>query len=152
MNSKKYAALLSILIKEFETFKFAKKLSVFWYIFDSNCNQQKHMTCKFSNGMYRVTIRYSTQKSDCISLLDFYKHSFIREKCLSLPIHTLFMSSFSAAQTFVSNCFQGWSTRKIKFHLKMSYKHFGSLVWIEIPTTEPDIDSLVSQKQGQISY
>jgi len=34
----------------------------------------------------------------------------------------------------------------------MSYKHFGSLVWIEIPTTEPDIDSLVSQKQGQISY
>ena len=59
VNSKKYAAVLSVLIKEFENrFQDCKKkssISVCNIIF----NWYKYITCKFSNGMYRVAIRYS---------------------------------------------------------------------------------------------
>lgn len=60
-TKKKKVAVLSVLIKKFENmFQDWKKKKItfdFLYTFDSNFSQHKFITCKFSNGMYRVVIR-----------------------------------------------------------------------------------------------
>ena len=63
MNSDKYAALLSILIKEFENKlqDFWRKSSIFLHVCDSIFCWYKCITYKFSNGLYRVAVRHSTQ-------------------------------------------------------------------------------------------
>lgn len=154
MNSKKYAALLSILIREFENrFQDCKKNpNFFWFICDSFSSWHKYMTCKFSNEMHRVAIRYSTEKLDHVSLLDFHKPSFIREKYPSLHSHSLSMSSLLAVRIFVNNCFQRWITGRIKFHQK-SLTNTLRTQWERqpLPSNHCQPDALVSQKQDSIS-
>lgn len=69
------AVIFSILIKGFEkkSLKIAEKSSI--YICDTIFSRCKDITHKLSKGMSRVSIRYSTQRCDCASLLDFYKTS-----------------------------------------------------------------------------
>lgn len=52
------------------SFKSTKNLSFFLYVCDSNFSPHKYMTCAFSNGMYRLAVRYSTRNSDHASLLN----------------------------------------------------------------------------------
>ena len=42
-------------------FKIAKNIHIYIYVCDTVCSWYKYITCKFSNGMYRVAIEYSTQ-------------------------------------------------------------------------------------------
>jgi len=95
-TAKKYAALLSILVKEFKKrFQSCQKNHQFFflyiYIFDSICSWCKYITWKCSSGRYRVAVRYSTQKFGRVSLPDFYKPYLNREKYPSLLNHALFM-------------------------------------------------------------
>ena len=72
LTGKKYAVLLSILIKEFATIlKISEKI---YFLYTCNCifSQYKYITYEFSNGMYRAAIKYSTQKLYHGPLLDFY--------------------------------------------------------------------------------
>jgi len=77
----------------------------------------KYMTCKFSNGIYRVAVRYSTQKSDCGSLIDFHNLCLRREKYPSLHNHTIFVSSFFVSIHILNN-YQWWSTGRVSYHQK----------------------------------
>ena len=52
-----------------------------------------------------------------------------------------------AVHTLVSKCFQGWSTGRVKFHLKIPNEHFGKLLRIAAAATESGIYAAVSQKQ-----
>lgn len=57
VNSKKYAALLSVLIKQFENgLQDCKSKPNQVLLFETIFKQHKKITCKFSNGMYRVEI------------------------------------------------------------------------------------------------
>lgn len=94
VNSKRYAAMLSIVIKESEIrFQDCKKnISwMFWFISNSIFSWHKYMTCEFSSGMYRVAMQNV--------ITSFYQTS-VREKHLSLHSHTLFVSPlFGSAST-----------------------------------------------------
>lgn len=74
-----------------------KKIYIFCYIHDSIFSQDKHITCKFSKGMYIVAIRYSVQKFDHISLLEVFEFYLTREGLPLLHNHSLFMLSFSGS-------------------------------------------------------
>lgn len=80
--------------------------SFFWYICDSILSQHKHITCKFSNGLYRVVIIYSTKKSNYVSLLDF-NNSYLNKE--NIPRFTIIP---------VNKDFQGCSTGRVNFHQK----------------------------------
>jgi len=70
VNREKYAALLSILMKE-QVPRLQKKSSFLKYICNLIFSWHKYITCEFTNGMYRVSIRHSTQKFDHVCLRDF---------------------------------------------------------------------------------
>lgn len=79
-NSEKYAVLFSVLIGDLRIdFKIAEKITNFWYICGSVFHWYKNFTQKFSNGTYRVAIRYPIQKFDHISLPDFHRTSYQRK-------------------------------------------------------------------------
>ena len=61
--NKKQAALFTALIKEFKriSFNIAKKV-IHFLTYLCLYFQSTYITCKFSDGMYRVVITYSTQK------------------------------------------------------------------------------------------
>lgn len=65
-----------------------KKKSIFLYVCSSIFSLHKCIIYKYSNGVYRVTVRYSTQKSVNVSLQDLHKPCFSREKYPSLHRHT----------------------------------------------------------------
>ena len=137
MNSKKYAPVLSVLIKEFENgFQECQKKSSIC-VCDTIFSQHKYMTCKFSNGMYRVAIRYSTQKSDHVSLPDFYKPSLTREKYPSLHNHTLFMSSLFGAADVCEQPFPRMKGRKSKISSEISDEHLDTSLRIASTAVEP---------------
>ena len=69
VNSEKIAVMLSILIKKHKNrSQDFQKNHLFSYPCDSIFSQQKNITCKFSHGMYRVTIKHSTQWKNCLCL------------------------------------------------------------------------------------
>jgi len=82
VKSKKYAAMLSVLIKEFENRILRKNQFFFVYLYVylyilyiCNCifSQCKYITCEFLNTVHRLSTRYSTQKFDHVSSTVFYK-------------------------------------------------------------------------------
>ena len=64
VNSRKDAALLFILVKEFENrFQDFQKISpIVLYIRSSIFSQHEYNTCKFSNRIYKAAIKHSTQR------------------------------------------------------------------------------------------
>lgn len=107
VNSKKYAVLLSVLIKEYlrTSFKIDEKVINilvhlrFWYICDFIFSQ--YITREFSNGMCRVAFRHSTQNFDHVYLPHLYNPCITREKSLALHNHALFMT-FLFGITYIS--------------------------------------------------
>lgn len=92
LKSKKYAAMLSVLIKEFaSSFQDHKKKNPNFFGISATSFSIDINTLP-GNGVYRVAVRHSTQKSDHISL-NSYKPSLTRENHPSLHNHTSFMSS-----------------------------------------------------------
>ena len=103
VNSKKCAAVLFLLIKEFEN-RFQdcwKKILIFWSICNSIFSQHKYITCEFSDGMYRAAIRYSTQRFHHVSLPAFYNLYLIGGEYLLFTPHSC--HCLLAACTFVSS-------------------------------------------------
>jgi len=74
-------------------FKIAKKTNKTIYVCVTIFSWHKYILCKISNGIYRVAIRYTTQKADKVSLPGFHNPSLAREKYPSLHNHNFFMSS-----------------------------------------------------------
>lgn len=97
-------------------FKIAKNIYIliFWYVCDSVFSQHKCFICGFSSGMYRGTVVHSTQKSDRVSLLNFYKPSFSRGRFLSLHSHTLFMLLLFGSTYVCEQMFSRMKLRKNK--------------------------------------
>jgi len=148
VNSRKYAAMLSILIKQFENrFQdWSQKSSIFHFICNSIFSRPKYITSEFSNWMCRVVI-----KNLIVSLYQIFISSVLsREKYPLLHNHILSVSSLLGAWAFVTNCFPGWSKGRVEFHhesLTNSRAH-----WELQPVTLNQTDTLVSQKQGHISH
>ena len=98
------------------------KKSWFCYICDSIFSQHNYITCQYSDGMYRVAIRYSSPKLDHVSFLVFCKTRLTREKyhynILHFTITPFSCHRFLAVRTFVNNCFKGWSIERVEFHQK----------------------------------
>lgn len=124
MNSEKYSALLSILIKEFDN-KFQdcwKNLFFFFCIlvtpFSVNIN-----TFRFSDGMYRVLIRCSAQNFYHISLLDFYNTYFTRKKYPVLHNHSLFTSLLFGSTHIWEQLFSKMKYRMCKISSEISEEH-----------------------------
>ena len=99
--------------------------------------------------MFRVTIRYSPQKFDYVSLLDFYKSYLTREKYPSLHNHVLLMSLFGSAY-ICEQLLSRVEDRKSKIRSKISDEHLENSLRTATISVEPDIYALVSQKQDQI--
>jgi len=118
----------------------------FWFICNSIFSQHKYSTCRFSNGMNRVAIH-----NLIMSLPDFCKPSLTRESYPSLHSHILFVSSLLAVCMYVNNCFQGWSTGRIKFHQKTLANTWRAQYTLQPPPSN-QTDLLVLQKQSQISH
>jgi len=117
-------------------FKSVKNITGFLYICDSILSQHKYITCKFSSGTYWFTIRHSTEKLDHVSLAEFYKASFVRERCPSLHNHTSFISLLFGS---LYNCEQLCSRmkhRKSKISSKNSDEHLENLVRIATTSTK----------------
>ena len=95
VKSKKYAAMLSVLIKEFEN-RFLRKKSIFLvylyvylyilYICNSIFSQYKYITCEFLNTVHRLSTRQSTQKFDHVSSTVFYKPCLAQKNTTCLTI------------------------------------------------------------------
>jgi len=77
-------------------------------------------------------------------LTKLFKPSIAKEKYPTPHNHILFMSPLLAAHAFENNCFQGWNTRRVKFH-QQSLKNASRVhrEWQPLP--------LVSQKQLHLS-
>ena len=115
------------------------------YQFVTIFRQQKYIIYEFSNGMYRFAVRHSTQKSDHISLL--FKSPIITERNISHFTVTAYSHHhFLEACIFVNNCFQGWSTGRVKFNQKSLMNTFRAH-WELQPQPSNQSDSLISQKQ-----
>lgn len=117
VSSRKYTAMLPILLKEFENMlqDCWKKILIFWSACNSIFSQHKYMTWESSNGVQRVVIRYSTKKSDQASFISLI----LPEK--NIPPFTVTLYSchhFLVVRTFVTNYFQGWCLGIVKFHQK----------------------------------
>jgi len=59
LNSKEYADMLSILIKEFEN-KFQECQKTIIYVCDTIISWYNYITCDFSNGVYGVAVQLKT--------------------------------------------------------------------------------------------
>ena len=59
LNSKEYADMLSILIKEFEN-KFQECQKTIIYVCDTIISWYNYITCNFSNGVYGVAVQLKT--------------------------------------------------------------------------------------------
>lgn len=73
-------------------FNIGKKKSI--YVCNIIFSWYKHITHRFSNGMPRVAIRYSTKKSDHISSPDFYSPSLIRQISFASQPHLVHVITF----------------------------------------------------------
>ena len=104
-NSKKHAALLSICLRNLRiNFKSAeKKKYIYIYIF---VDLFLVNTCTFSNGMYGVVIRYSTQKSDQSPSWTFICLILAEINVPHLPIAPHSYHHFLALRTFVKMNYQ----------------------------------------------
>jgi len=108
------------------------------------------MTCKFSNGTYRVAIRYSTQKSDHVSLLGFYKPCCSGEKYPSLHSLDLFMSPLFDSTYVCEQLFSRMKHRKSRISSKISDKHFENSVRIATTAIKPN--SFISFTNKKVKY
>ena len=115
-------------------FKIAKNIYIliFWYVCDSVFSQHKCFICGFSSGMYRGTVVHSTQKSDRVSLLNFYKPDPTRERYPSLHSQNLFTSSLFGIIYIYEQLF----LRKSKISSKISYERLENS--LRITTFKPD--------------
>jgi len=120
---------------------------IFWYVCDSVFSQHKCFICGFSSGMCRGTVVHSTQKSDRVSLLNFYKPSFSRGRFLSLHSHTLFMLLLFGSTYVCEQMFSRMKLRKNKISSAVSHKHLGNLLRMLATSNFTD----ASQKQGHMS-
>ena len=138
VNGLNYVTLLSILIKEFENkFQcFRKKKNLFLYICNSIFSQHKYITCEFSNWMYSVAIRHSTQKSDCVSSLNFTR--LIREKYPLFYNQALVTSSLFSSMYVCEQLFSRMKQWKNKISSKVSDEYLENSVRISATSTELD--------------
>lgn len=126
LNGKEHTAMLSVLVKEFQTL-FPVDLYIYIDIY---------ITCRFSNGTYRVAIRYSTQKSDHVCSPNLHKTSLTREKCPLLRSQTLLMSSLCDS-TYMCEQLPRMKHRMSKISSKISGKHLESSVRIATSAIKP---------------
>ena len=101
-----------------------KKKNLFLYICNSIFSQHKYITCEFSNWMYSVAIRHSTQKSDCVSSLNFTR--LIREKYPLFYNQALVTSSLFSSMYVCEQLFSRMKQWKNKISSKVSDKHLKS--------------------------
>ena len=102
INSKKYATLLSIRIKEFENrFQDSHKNHQFFGLF------MTPFPVNINILLMNFKMEYSTEKCDHLCLPDFYKPSLHR--------HASFMSQLLTVHTFINKYFEGRNTGKINF-------------------------------------
>jgi len=93
-----------------------KKTSV--YICETIFSWYKHTPWKFSSGMYGIVIRYSTSKSDHVSLQDIHNPCLSREIYPLLHSHTVFMSSLFGRTHIMNKDCQRGRTGRLQFHQK----------------------------------
>ena len=105
-------------------------------ISDTVSSWYKYITCRFSNGTYRVAIRYSTQKSDHVCSPNLHKTSLTREKCPLLRSQTLLMSSLCDS-TYMCEQLPRMKHRMSKISSKISGKHLESSVRIATSAIKP---------------
>lgn len=143
-----------LLIKEFKNgFQDwqKKKSQFFLYVCSSIFSLHKCIIYKYSNGVYRVAVRCSTQKSVHVSLQDLHKPCFSREKYPSAsPSHLYSCYCFLAQCTIVNNCFKGWPTGRVKFHQKLLTNTLRAhWEWQPLPLNQAD--ALVSHTHAKRS-
>ena len=151
VKRKSCTTLFSILIRNLKVgFNNTKKSSFFIYIFKIQFfRQHKYNTCKFSNGMYRVVVRYSTQIK---KLIMFLYQTFVRlvlpEKIIPhFTIMSYLCHYYLAVRTFVDNSFQGWSMARVKFHQKSLINTFRALkLKIARASTKSDTDAFTKTR------
>ena len=123
-------------------FRIAKKLPI--HVCNSIFCQYKYITWKFSDGIYRDAIIYSTKKID-MSLYQTLISPLISER--NTPQFTIMPYSchrFLAVRTFVNTYFEGWSTVRVKFCQKSLMNTLKGL-WELQPLSSNQTDALVSQ-------
>ena len=93
-------------------FKIAKKnlLAYFWLSFQ--------LTEIYNLQIFKWNAWHCNWNHDHVSLSELYKPPHTREKQPSLHSHTLVMSLLFGRTYFVTNCCEGWSTVRGKFHQK----------------------------------
>ena len=147
--------MLCVLLKKLENNfqNCKKKLSEFWYLCDSSFSQHTCMTCNFSNGMYRLGIRYSTQKIHPVSSPDFTRSNLAEENIPHFTVRPYFCQQFLFGSTCL--CEQLFSRRKHRkgtMRSNLSDEHLDNSRSIAITFIQSDMDALFSQHQGQISH
>jgi hypothetical protein len=157
VNNEKYAALLFDLIQEFENrFQDFRKnhqsFGIFTTPFSVDINilpANLQMECIELQSDIQLK-----EKFDHVSLLDFYKiYEYLpREKYPSLHNHALFMSSLFGSTYICEQLFSRMKYTKNKTRTKISDEHLENSLRIATTSIEPNIDSLVSQKQCQTSH
>ena len=154
VNSKKYATLLSGLIKEFGNRKTCSQKNhhfFFLYICDSIFSWHKYITCTFSNEVCRVAVSHSGQRFDLVSLLDFDKVCLNREKYPMLHNHALFTSLLFDSMCTCEQLFSRVNHRKNNISSKFSDEHRENSLTTAATSIEPDTDACFIKIRPNIS-
>jgi len=153
VNSKKYAAVLSVLIKEFENrFQDCQKTHQFSGIFATpfpGSVFQSYIIYTFSNGMCRVAIRHSAQKS--VSLLDLYKSCITWEKYPLL--HSRLVMSLLPGGTYIcEQLFSRVKCREGKISSQVSDTHLESSLRMAATAIKPGWCSSYAKTRSNYLY
>jgi len=88
--------------------------------------------------MCKVAVRYSTQKFESVSLMDFYKPYLNREKYSLLHYYTLFMSLLSGSMHICEQLFSRMKHRKNNISPKVFDEQLESSLGIAATVIELD--------------
>ena len=127
----------------------AKKTSI--SVCDITFSWYEYVTCQPSHGMCRVAVRYSPQKSNCVSLPASITAILTEENILHFTTTPSSCHHFLTVCALENSC-QGW----VKLHQKslMSTETLMTLRahWDLRPLLSQQGGALVAQKQRQISH
>lgn len=155
VNTEKYTALLSALIQEFENrFKDFQKNSLYFSIFATPFSADiNSVPANFQMECIELQCDFQLKESfNGVSLLQFYKLHLPREKYPALYNHALFMSSLFGSTYICEQLFSRMKHTKSSIRSKISHDHLENSLRIATTSIKPDIDSLVSEKECQISH
>lgn len=153
MNSERYAAVFSVLIKESENRCHDLKKNHFFGTFATPFSVDKCITCKFSQGTYRVAIRHSTKKKKkgLVSLLVLHKPSLTKEiPCFTVMLYSYHL--FLAVYMFMNNYCQGWNTGRVLFHQKSLMNTLENSLEMATTATEPAWCVSFTKTRSNIPY